>query len=176
MESTFKVNKLSIFSMRCFVLSILLFLGKYSISQSPDSIRRIESRYCLQLGLGYSNTLFFEIGFAKHAEGRVGFHPFQSALYVSTEVYRDSKSYIAPKIGVWAAGGASIVGLGLNLVYYSNLKDPGRLVFRPEIGIGVSDFRFYYGYNIKTGRSRYQPFSNGLVGMNIWIRKRKVQS
>jgi len=92
-------------------------------------------------GYYYYNRSAFETGIGNKSEAIIGHHPFASGLYISGETFYDNNWFIAPKIGVWASGGASAITLGLSTVYYTNFKISS-LQARPEIGVGMGAFAF----------------------------------
>jgi hypothetical protein len=123
----------------------------------------------LHSGPGYNKSFFVDLGLAYTRSGRVGHHPFQSAAFLANETYFGKSVYVAPKIGVWAAGGPAI-GAGASLLYFTDFSQ-ARMVLRPEFGFGAGRFRIYYGYNIKFGSKGFNDFNKSAFGINLWWNK-----
>jgi hypothetical protein len=155
------------------LLSLISVLTCVCSNAQRDSIssRRIAGGWAFEAGAGYSKHLFADVGIAYARDGTVGHHPLEDAIYLATEIYAGNKLVMAPKIGAWAAGGAAAMGLGVNLLYYTDFSG-GRVVFRPEVGIGVQGSKLYYGKNIPIGNSQFEGFSRNVVGFTIWINKK----
>lgn len=124
----------------------------------------------LQAGIGVSKLPFVDVGIAHVKDAVRSIHPLEKASYLSTEVYIGKHPFVAPKLGVWAAGGASVVGLGAAALYYTDFSK-GRFVLRPEAGFSVACFRLHYGYNFSLGKSGFSNFAQNVVGMTLWFNR-----
>ncbi|MBL7807729.1 MAG: hypothetical protein JNN28_07945 [Saprospiraceae bacterium] len=117
-------------------------------------------------GYHYRKSHFAELGIAVNRYGRKGRHPVAWAYFVSSEVKLDKQPIIGPKIGAWAAGGQSIMALGINLIYYTDFEQSS-LRLRPEIGIGLGRFKVFYGYNIPITNRDFEGINRNVFGMAV---------
>ena len=88
---------------------------------------------------------FADIGLELNKTGATAIHDISVSYSVSNEIKISNKTTFGPKIGVWVAAGPAV---GLNLIYYTDFSNSS-LVLRPEIGLGVTNFKLVYGYNFK---------------------------
>ena len=151
------------------VVLFLLFLLPIKVIGQIDSAasRMVVLDYKLQAGVGYSGIVYVEVGFSRMKAWSTGHHHFTSALYISNEFHFANRIQVAPKIGTWISGGSSAIGIGANLLYYSDFS-AGKLVFRPELGIGATCGRIYYGYNLFVSKSDLAVPRN-MVGITAWV-------
>ena len=154
------------------LLSMTLTLAVLTLAvaaQHTDSISRRpwQERYsALLIGISVGNYVSGEVGFARITTKRVGFEPLTFGWLLSNEIQFTNKLLMGPKIGVWAGNGA---GLGLNMIYYTDFGN-GTLVFRPEIGAAISNFKLVYGYNFKLTNSAFNGINRNLVEMEIGLK------
>lgn len=129
------------------ILTILFFSAHGQLADTTKVRETVVERSIgLLTGVTFGKSTFFDIGVSRNSNTAVGYHPFSSAFFASTELKFGDKFIIGPKIGAWAAGGAGGMAMGLNMIYYTDF-DNASLVFRPEIGFGFESFKFVYGYN-----------------------------
>ncbi|MBX3238365.1 MAG: hypothetical protein KIT80_06230 [Chitinophagaceae bacterium] len=162
-------------------VKLLLFLTILSCSvfgQATDTIRTRETivKQSLNLltGVSFGRNTFAELGISKNNNTVAGRHPFSSAYFTSTELRLGNKFIMGPKIGAWAAGGASGIAMGLNIIYYTDLENAS-LSFRPEIGFGFQNFKFAYGYNAILTKHKLEGI-NAHLGSVIYCFKLKKLS
>jgi hypothetical protein len=152
--------------MKKIVLVFLLIISNVSAQSTKDTVKT-EKQLTLVTGINFwKNALFAEIGIAKYNNGRVGYHPFSSAYFFSTEVnLLTGKNFIiAPKIGGWFAGGSGPFAIGTNLIYYTDLKN-SNLYFRPEIGFGLMRIKVVYGYNARLTKVHLEGIPKSNIGI-----------
>ena len=97
------------------------------------------------------NTLrYLELGLARtiHQYGRHG--PVSMGIYIGKEIYPGSQPVIGTKAGIFTH---YMIDLGFSAVFYTDFKY-GNFKLRPEMGIGLGDFRAVIGFNIPTIRNR----------------------
>ena len=117
---------------------------------------------------------YADIGFTKMSNALLGYHSFSFASFVSTEIKLGGKFIIGPKIGVWAAGGSGAMAIGLNMIYYTDF-DNSALVFRPEIGFGIQNFKLVYGYNANLTKYRLDRINKNLVGLTYCFKLKQLK-
>lgn len=93
--------------------------------------------------------VFLELGIARRWDRIVGHHPSTQVAFLGAEGLLGPERIIAPKVGVWAGGGAAGLCVGINALWYTN-GTASAFCFRPEIGIGFDRFKMAYGYNFLT--------------------------
>jgi hypothetical protein len=93
---------------------------------------------------------YMEIGLAStiHQYGRHG--PVSTGFYFSEEIYPGSDPVFGTKLGIFTH---FLIDLGFSAVFYTDFKY-GNFKLRPEMGIGLGDFRAVVGINIPTIRNR----------------------
>ncbi len=97
------------------------------------------------------NTLrYLELGLARtiHEYGRHG--PVSMGIYFGEEIYPGSQPVFGTKAGIFTH---YLIDLGFAAVFYTDFKY-GNFKLRPEMGIGMGDFRAVVGINIPTLRNR----------------------
>jgi hypothetical protein len=120
-------------------------------------------------GNGYA-----ELGIARNSFGGHGHHPFGMAGFVSSEFWADkNRTVIGPKIGCWAAGGASAMAMGANLIYYTDFS-AASFRFRPEIGFGFEVFKMTYGYNLPITNRDFMGISKHSISAALLIGVKKL--
>lgn len=138
-------------------------------AQQTDSVRRRpwQATYsALLLGLSAGSYVNGEVGFARVTEKRVGVEPASLVWFASDEIRFANKLLMGPKIGVWVGGSG---GLGLNMIYYTDFGN-GTLVFRPEIGGAVLNFKMMYGYNFKLTNTAFNGINKNLVELAFGLK------
>ncbi|RMD90303.1 MAG: hypothetical protein D6813_09345 [Calditrichaeota bacterium] len=141
-----------------FTLLFIIICFKFSLAQSDTSnvtnfnSTALQSHFSLLTGIGIQHSLLIDIGIAMNEFGRVGYHPFSEGFYISNELIFGSELIFGPKIGVYLAGGAGGMALGINLIGYTDFSSH-TIHIRPEIGFGILNFKFTYGYNIRLVKS-----------------------
>ena len=133
------------------ILSPLPFLVQAQVSDTSANPIIVKRSLRLLTGLSFGKHSFADIGISKNSVSRVGYHPFSSAYFASTELKLGGKFILGSKIGAWMAGGVGGMAMGANLIYYTDFNK-GNLVFRPEIGFGFEAFKLVYGYNAIIGK------------------------
>lgn len=149
-----------------FILTALTLAAE---AQHTDSLRRgpRRERYsALLIGLSVGSYFNGEVGFARITNKRVGIEPVTWGWLVSDEIRFTNKLLMGPKIGVWGGNGT---GLGLNMIYYTDFGN-GTLVFRPEIGAAIFNFKLLYGYNFKLTNTAFNGINKMQVEMAIGIK------
>jgi hypothetical protein len=168
---------------RLFILFLLFFSFSIGFGQKVDSLSnkipgviyeqndsvkiiRIEEERQFGLLLSYQLGKFSygEVGAAFVANSFWGHHPTSAVAFVSTEFRIGSDFILGPKIGVWFSGGVAPLTIGLNTIYYTDFDD-GALVFRPEIGIGLSGLKLVYGYNWNLTNKEFRGINSNFVGL-----------
>ena len=122
-------------------------LSQMGDSANFEQIKKGDRYLSFLLGYNIWKNHFAEVGIALNQLNTVGHHPLGVTYFISNEVRIFGEPLMGPKIGCWFAGGASAVAMGINAVYYTDLKS-GALRFRPEIGLGLDRIKIVYGYNI----------------------------
>jgi hypothetical protein len=158
-----------------FFLSICSFS---SIAQVTDTTKHkdiiVKRTLCLLTGYSLGAYSYADIGFSKNSTTAIGYHPFSSAYFASTEIKLGNKLIIGPKIGGWIAGGSSAMAIGLNMIYYTDF-DNSSLVFRPEIGFGLEKFKLIYGYNANLTNYRLDRINKHLVGLTYCFKLKQLK-
>lgn len=127
------------------------------------------------LGYNYYNRNSAEIGIGKVMETTVGYHGYSSVVYAATEVATYNKQVLwGPKIGVQTSGGCCGGSLGLALIYYVH-PEATSLKIRPEIGIGFSRFRMFYGAAFSLTDKDFWPVSKQMFGVNVIIKAKELK-
>jgi hypothetical protein len=168
------------------ILSILLIIlgtssfcfGQTESDSTESSIRYevdLERHISVLTGINFKGNYYGELGLAINQYGRVGYHPSAWSIFVSNEFKIDDKILIGPKIGTWIAGGSSAMAMGLNLIYYTDFNQSS-LRFRPEIGIGLFNFKVVYGYNISLTNKSFNGVNNSNFGIAILFGLKKIKS
>ena len=160
-------------------LSVLVFTNVNSHTQSDTTSEQkyhsksSEKHFSLLSGIGYQNYLLLDIGIAINKSGRVGPHPFSSAIYLSNEILLQDAILLGPKLGLYAAGGSSIVALGTSFIHYTDLKS-NLNILRPEIGFGLLNVKITYGYNIYISKSEEHKISRHNIELIILFSLKKL--
>ena len=162
-----------------FQLLFLLALVSFSLqAQVTDTTKHkdiiLKRSLCLLTGYSLGTYSYADIGLAKLSSTTIGHHPFSSASFVSTEIKLGDKFIVGPKIGVWAAGGSGAMVIGLNMIYYTDF-DNSSLVFRPEIGFGLNNFKLVYGYNANLTKYRLDRINKSLVGLTYCFKLKQLK-
>lgn len=134
-----------------------------------------EKHLSILVGYNFWGHHFGELGIAYNLIATTGYHPYASAAFISSEIEIQKNPIIGPKIGVWATGGASGMGLGLNLIYYTDFEDSS-LRFRPEIGFGIHPFKVLYGYNIPIYNKDFKGINTHVVSFALLFSIKKFKS
>jgi hypothetical protein len=161
---------------KSFTAFCIFFFLHSDAQQIRDTARRIylDKELCLLTGIHYSNHTFIDLGIAASTFGTVGYHPISRTLYAGSEFHFVDHPMIAPKIGVWAAGGVAAMALGLNLLYQTDF-DEGALIFRPEVGLGLDKFKLTYGYNVMLTNKRYEKIHENSFGLTYCFKLKKMK-
>lgn len=134
------------------IIYFLAFLPLLSWSQGVLRHPPVErgSQQTLDLLLGYNGfaNSFAELGLSWRKESFGYHHPGPTLVaFASSEVRLSQNMVLGPKVGVWAGGGVAGMAMGLNLIAYTDFNE-WAVRFRPEIGMGFSQFKLAYGYNV----------------------------
>ena len=157
------------------ILTIIAFSSKAQVTDTTKHKDIILKRsFCLLTGYSLGTYSYADIGFSKNSKTTIGYHPFSSAYFASTEIKLGDKLIIGPKIGGWIAGGSSAMVIGLNMIYYTDF-DNGSLVFRPEIGFGLENFKLVYGYNANLTKYRLDRINKNLVGLTYCFKLKQLK-
>lgn len=151
----------------CQVVDSLAYNNNYNSLYSEKFISILSSAGIQRVGL-------VDLGIAINEFGRGGYEPFAEAYFLSCEILFGKHPMIGPKIGVWAAGGASITAMGLDLINYTDFKKSS-IMLRPQIGLGLENVKIVYGYNI----ALTQPDNNisrHNVSLTVLINLKKVSA
>lgn len=130
----------------------------------------------LSVLVGYNGIKrhFLEAGFAISRLNIYDGHHFGgSAALVSTEIMIDENPTIGPKIGGWISGG--MLALGLNTIYYFN-KNESSLRLRPEVRIGMSRFKFVYGYNIALSNKDFRRINTNNFSLVVLLKIKTLKN
>lgn len=173
------LNDIPLLMKNKFQLLLLLTLVSFSLqAQVTDSTKRndiiLKRSFCLLTGYSQGTYSYADIGFAKLSRTTLGHHLFSFAYFSSTEIKLGGKFIIGPKIGVWAAGGSGALAIGLNMIYYTDF-DNGSLVFRPEIGFGIQNFKIVYGYNANLTKYRLDRINKSLVSFTYCLKLKQLK-
>ncbi len=147
-----------------FYLLVFIFLLGICEAQSDSTdtfnynSKEQTKHFSLVTGAGIQKSFSLDIGFSINEYGRDGYHPFAWAYYFSNEIIFNSKTIYGPKVGAYFAGGQSAMVLGINAIYYTDLSK-SQIYIRPEIGIGLLNFRITYGYNFEISSSKLSNIS-----------------
>lgn len=134
----------------------------------------IKRSVCLLTGYSLETYSYAEIGVAKLSSTTAGHHPLTTAAFIGTEINLGNKFIAGPKVGVWASGGAGAMALGINMIYYTNFNK-GSLVFRPEVGFGLGQFKLVYGYNAMLSKYRLDRINKNLVGLTYCFKVKQLK-
>jgi hypothetical protein len=160
------------------LLCVLTLIAFSSQGQVTDTTKHkdiiLKRSFCLLTGYSLGTYSYVDIGFSKNSNTTIGYHPFSSAYFASTEIKLGDKLILGPKIGGWIAGGSSAMVLGLNMIYYTDF-DNGSLVLRPEIGFGVDKLKLVYGYNANLTKYRLERINKHLVGLAYCFKLKKLK-
>jgi hypothetical protein len=128
---------------------------KYANRQLKDSTRSTDHGVLVAGVNGWTNA-FGEIGFGLYSEeSEKKKNRYSYMAYVSAEVKLSAGTIIAPKVGLFMAGGKKFgIGGGASMIYYTGMGH-GSLAVRPEVGLHYSSFRLTYGYNHILTNSAY---------------------
>lgn len=161
-----------------FLLIIIIFPFSSAIGQSPDSEKpniqndknthfsedslknngRLISPYVGYL-YNWNGNHFLDIGIGFTKYQISGYHLFSSNISLSGELRFNKWNEImyGPKVSIWFSGGAGGVVLGGSLINYRSV-DAKTIILRPEVGLGIINLKWVYGYNIPIG-------DNDLLGL-----------
>lgn len=114
---------------------------------------------------------FLEGGIGINTHGRVGHHPSAFTRYLGCEIMADRSLVIAPKVALWMCGGTAFA---MNLLYYTDLNE-ATLVFRPEMGVGLSRFKLTYGYNCRLVNKSFDQLNRHSVTLSIAINLKTLE-
>ncbi|HEU4470960.1 MAG TPA: hypothetical protein VFR58_07755 [Flavisolibacter sp.] len=128
-------------------------------------------------GIGGSAGFFFDLGLSVNKLDTVPYHSISSACFASVEMHVRDKTVFGPKIGVWAWGGPSPLLMGINLIYYTDLKE-NCLVLRPEIGVGIgaghARLKLTYGYNARLVNTSFDRVSRNMFSATYYLKLRSL--
>jgi hypothetical protein len=150
MKNTIRIIAITAFS---------IILSSSSFCQSDTSIIKFISPAKINLLLGINTGKFttLEIGTTYNINPNL-LEEASTILFLSGEVLIRKDIVVIPKAGVWFSGGASALGLGLNLLYVTDFTKSS-IGIRPEIGFGSTPFKFTYGYNFAITNKNFQPMN-----------------
>jgi hypothetical protein len=158
-------------------LLALLFVFYFTVAGAQDSsmaaknnpLKKQTDVYpAFVIGYQYYGRSGVELGFGRFTLSVTGHHPLTTLLYGSVEMAKYNQQFLwAPKIGVWAAGGAG-GSMGISAVHYIHSMG-NSLKLRPEIGYGAMIMRFYYARNLSVTNKEFWPISKNMFGLNIAI-------
>ena len=156
-----------------FSMSFNVFAQSITDTLSSGNKISIEKNLSILGGYNFWNNHFAETGVAINHFRIVGHHPADVAYFISNEIKIDNKLILGPKIGIWFGGG---IIWGLNLIYYTDFNQSS-LRFRPEIGLGLGQFKFVYGYNIPVTNKNFEGINKNNISIVILfnVKKLKVQ-
>jgi hypothetical protein len=141
----------------------------------PETLLHPQQRISLVAGYNYFfGNGYAELGIARNSFGGHGHHPFGMAGFVSSEFWADkNRTVIGSKIGCWAAGGASAMALGANLIYYTDFS-ASSFRFRPEVGLGFEVFKITYGYNLAINNPNFDGVGKHSISAALLIGLKKL--
>lgn len=143
--------------------------SEYNYYNSID----MEKHFSLFTGAGIQRSVLLDLGLSLNEYGRVGYHPFAKAVYISSEIVFQSKLIIGPKIGIYVGGGSGGMAMGLMLIDYTDFKN-STYYFRPEIGMGVMMVKLTYGYNIRLNKTDPFNVNRHNFSINILFSLKKI--
>ena len=161
LRTQYRLHKVPIY-----ISTLLLILFNQEVLGQADSVRSPgvgrEGSGGIELSLltGYNQGYygFADIGLEFNKAGATAIHNISVSYSVSNEIKISNKPTVGPKIGLWVAAGPAV---GLNLIYYTDFSNSS-FVLRPEIGLGVTNFKLVYGYNFKLTNS-LQTINTNLI-------------
>lgn len=135
---------------------LLLFFCKPGNAQT-DSLHRSplhpDSDRYLAVELQYNGFLkpYTELCIGQYTSGISGHEPKSSGIFIGSELKIDfNRTVIGPKVSLWFSGGCAAMTMGINIIYYTDIKsiNEGSIRIRPELGLGLDNFRGFVGFNI----------------------------
>ena len=117
---------------------------------------------------------FLESGIAIIKDGSIGHHPSSIYYGLSNEIKIHDKFIWGLKSTISGAGGNGPYNMALNLAYYTDFEN-STVTFRPEIGLGLSIFRIYYGYNFPIFNKNFRGINKHNFGVNILIKFKSIK-
>lgn len=158
------------------LLSSLFLVAAYAQHVSPlvapDSTippyyrYSFHSRHYVSLltAFNFSSNDFAELGLSLSTRKRVRKDTRGNALSLSSEISLRNKVILAPKLGIWTGNG---IGVGANMLYYTDMGSNTSLRFRPEIGIGEYNWKLTYGYNIALSGDGMSGVATHIVSLAV---------
>ncbi|WP_196888829.1 hypothetical protein [Aureivirga sp. CE67] len=154
------------------LLFLLLLFPLFSFAQT-DSLKvqkrpnyYMKKSWAITTGYQIYDYNFIEIGIARMNDSFEGYHRSTLIYNLSNEFKLSDDFLWGLKAGVWIGGGNAGMNLGLNLVNYTDFKE-NSICLRPEIGIGFSNFRIVYGYNLAMTNNDFNKINTHNIGLNI---------
>lgn len=178
-KATFIITSFILFGRLCFGQSQATKNAPTDSSSMKNPIYfggiRLDKYFSLLGGYNVWNYNFIELGLAINKHGVLVIHPYADAYFVSTEIKLSNKLLIGPKIGCWASGGIGPCSMGLNLIYYTDFKGSS-LRFRPEIGVGMWNFKLVYGYNVAITNKDFNGINKNNLSLAIAFGLKKIKT
>jgi len=139
-----------------------------TISTISKSFHEFSSKKYFSLVTGYyhQKNRFAEFGIGILEIGKMGYHPYSNAFSISNEIIFSEDFVWGFKATTWFSGGSSPFNIGLNIINYTDFKSSA-LRFRPEIGIGVFNFRIVYGLNVTITNDNFENINRHNFGVNV---------
>jgi len=139
-------------------LSALVFMISCNTGYAQtDSIQHMppypDSDRYLAMELQYNGFLkpYIELSVGQYTSGIRGHDPISTGIFIGSELKIDfNRTVIGPKLSIWASGGCAAVSMGFSIIYYTDIKTiyEGSMRIRPELGLGMENFRGFLGFNI----------------------------
>lgn len=108
---------------------------------------------------------FAEVGFAIAHTEKQDYKIVETNIYLTSEIKLDDKLMIGPKAGIWIG---TMTGAGFNTTYYTDFNN-GALCIKPEMGIGMSRFKFTYGYNFNLTNKEFNRFNGHVISLSFLL-------
>ncbi len=125
--------------------------------------------------IGRQGSLFADLGVSLKKSGSVGHHPTFSVYYLATEIIAKDRPIFGPKVGLFFGGGAAAMGLGISAVYYTDLQAHS-LRLKPEIGLGMHNFKIAYGYTFDINGADAFSVPRHSISVTLLFRLKKLST
>lgn len=140
------------------------------LAQRSDSTLKKITFTSVFLGYNFHREHFFEAGYMKVTDIKMGHHPLGGVKSISTEIKIADDWIAGPKISIGGYGGSSLGAMTLNAIYYFDGKGNHVVTFRPEIGLGLYGVKFMFGWNIFLSKVEMMKLDTGVFSFQFPLR------
>lgn len=169
------MRKKILFQLFLFTIVYCLSVNGQTADTSLQKEIIIERSLNLLAGISFGKNVFADIGVSRNNNAIVGYHPFSTAYFLSTEIKPGERFIIGPKAGAWIAGGSGAMAIGINMIYYTDF-DNNSWAFRPEIGFGFDNFKLVYGYNAILSKYKLPGINRHLGSFVCYFKIKQLKS